>query len=95
MQTFESLTVADSVQVLSEKFYEQGNIKFNKALITVETAALRFLITGTPPSTTLGHLASAGDTIELESHDEIKKFKAIRTTGTSAVIMVTYRVKDE
>ena len=95
MQTFETLTVANSSKELTAAFYKQGRIKFNKAFISVETAPLRFRIDGVDPTTTLGHLASAGDDIELQSADEIKKYRAIRTTGVSATLMVTYRVKDE
>lgn len=91
MQRFESLTVANTVQVLTQAEYNPIlDLKAQKALITVETASFRFLVNGGSPTTSEGHLVGAGDSIELNCHDEIKKFKAIRDTATSATIRVTY-----
>ena len=42
------------------------------------------------PSTTVGHLVSANEVIELKHPDDIKNFRAIRTTGDSAQVFVTY-----
>ncbi len=60
------------------------------ALITVETADIRFRITGEAPTTTIGHLAEDGDEIEIGTFESIETFRAIRTGSTSAVINVTY-----
>lgn len=59
-------------------------------LITVETAACRYTYDGTPPTTTLGHLAAIGDTIVIHGLMNLKRFRAIRTTGTSADLRVTF-----
>lgn len=61
------------------------------ALITVETAEIRFTVDGTPPTTSTGHIASAPDVIELESNEEIAAFRAIRTGTTSASIYASYK----
>lgn len=96
MQTFEQLTVTNVVTVLSEKFYKQQTfMKAQKAVITVETADMRFTTDGVDPTTSVGHLVGSGDTIELDSPDEIKKFKAVRTGSTSAVINVTYLFENQ
>lgn len=43
-----------------------------------------------PPEAALGHLRSANENIELTRPEEIQRFRAIRTTGDSAFIDVTY-----
>ena len=60
------------------------------ALISVETAQIRFTVDGTAPTTTVGHVLNAGDILELDSLEDMKSFRAIRTGATSAVIHVTY-----
>ena len=62
-----------------------------RAVITVETAGMRWTADGaTAPTTSIGHLQAAADKITLDSAADIANFKAIRTTGTSASIMVSY-----
>lgn len=60
------------------------------ALITVETATIRWLSDGTAPTATTGNLSYAGDVIRLENPNELWNFRAIRTGSTSATIQVTY-----
>lgn len=64
--------------------------KSTKAFITVETAQIRFTIDGTAPTTTAGHLADDGDTIVLDSAEDIAAFRAIRTGAVSATLHCTY-----
>jgi hypothetical protein len=47
-----------------------------------ETGQIRFTVDGTAPTTTVGRVANAGDTIEIALSDWTK-FRAIRATGTS------------
>ena len=61
----------------------------NKAVLTVEVAPIRFTVDGTTPTASVGHLAQVGDVIKLDSEDELRKFRAIRT-GASGTIMATY-----
>jgi len=61
-----------------------------RAVITVETAQIRYRADGGAPTTTVGHIADIGDTIELESASEIANFKAIRTGANSGLISVSY-----
>jgi hypothetical protein len=61
------------------------------ALITVETAPVRFTVDGTAPvAATTGHLVNPGDIIKLDSNEDITAFRAIRETSTSGVLKVTY-----
>ena len=96
MQRYEQLTVADTVQALTEAMYQPTQyLKAQKAVVTVETAGLRFLTDGNNPTTTRGHELGTGDVVELNSPDEIKKFRAIRTGGTSSSIHVTYLFEND
>ena len=61
----------------------------HRAVITVETAQIRFRYDGTAPSSSVGHILNAGDRIILEGRNNIGNFLAIRTGGTDATIQVT------
>ena len=61
-----------------------------KAVVTLETAQIRFRVDGTNPEATVGHLLGVGDTLILEGEDEIRLFRGIRTSATSASIHCTY-----
>lgn len=64
------------------------------ATVTVETAPLRFRVDGTDPTATEGHLVVEGTAFTLCGATTITRFRAIRTTGTSATIRVThYRIQ--
>jgi hypothetical protein len=80
----ESITVADTAIGLTDATI----VGQQKAFLTVETADIRFTADGTTPTTTVGHLASPGDIIELE-RDELPRFLAIRT-GASATLKASY-----
>lgn len=58
------------------------------ALITVETDSVRYRTDGTNPDATTGHLLTAGDVLQLDNFDDIRRFKAIRVT-TDATIQVS------
>ena len=61
------------------------------ALISVETATVRFTVDGTAPvAGGPGHLCQIGDIIELDSNEDITAFRAIRETATSGTIRATY-----
>lgn len=61
------------------------------AVITVETAQIRYTVDGTTPTATVGHIADDGNVIKLESADEVQKFRAIRT-GADATLKASYGV---
>jgi|CXWL01.1.fsa_nt_gi hypothetical protein len=65
-------------------------IPFNRAVLTVETAAIRYTVDGTAPTTAVGHLAQPGDVIKLAGNDELTRFRAIRQGGVSGTIMASY-----
>ena len=83
---YESVTVANSAIGLTAGTYGT-NIY---ALITVETAQIRFRIDGTDPTASEGHVLNPGDILRLNSNADIAAFKAIRTGSVSGVIKATY-----
>ena len=83
---YESVTVANSAIGLTAGTYG-ANVY---ALITCETAQIRFRIDGTNPTASEGHVLNPGDILRLNSNADIAAFKAIRTGSVSGVIKVTY-----
>lgn len=60
------------------------------ATVTVEAGPIRYWVDGSAPTSAQGHLVADGGVFRLEGRDELKKFRAIRSTGVSAVIQVTF-----
>ena len=60
-----------------------------RAFMTVETASLRWRCDGTAPTATVGHLAVAGDSIEIEGIANVANFKAIKVTD-NATLQISY-----
>ena len=83
---YESITVDNTAGGLTAVTYGDAV----QALITVESHPMRYRLDGTDPTDTEGHLVDDGDTIVLTSAADIAGFSAIRTTGDSATIRVTY-----
>ncbi len=68
-------------------------IAATRALMSLQTAEIRFLDSGTAPTSTLGHVVVAGKTIEYLDANYISAlaaFRAIRTGGTSGTLDITY-----
>ena len=61
-----------------------------RAFCTVETAQISVTFDGTTPSSTVGHVADAGDTFTIVGEQNVENFRAIRTTATSGNIRVTF-----
>lgn len=92
---FETITVANTaIGFTAAKLATAENRKHvYKAFITNATAQIRFCYDGTDPTSTVGHLMEAGDSLVLEGLDNLSKFKAIRTGTTSGVLSVTYETE--
>lgn len=89
--SYEEITVSNAV----------GGIGFTSALLlgfpqpkgavlTLETAAIRWRIDGGSPSGTVGHLMSVGDSIVIHGPNNMPNFKAFRDTAVDGVLRVTY-----
>jgi hypothetical protein len=59
------------------------------ALVSVETAAIRFWLDGSDPAAGEGHLQPASTTFELHGADNIRNFKAVKDAG-NATLQVSY-----
>ena len=59
------------------------------ALLTSETADIRYRFTGSAADAT-GHLLTAGGVLEIRGQNNIKNFRMIRNVGVSAVVTVSY-----
>ena len=60
------------------------------ALLTAETAQMRYCVDGTTATSTVGHLLETGDVLEIWGANNLAKFSVIRTGGTSGTLKVTY-----
>lgn len=80
----ETLNVSSPAVSLAKK-----SAGFTKAIMTSETADIRYWVDGAVPTTTAGHLLIAGGSVELDAVGQITNFKAIAVTGT-AVLQVSY-----
>lgn len=85
----ESLTIDATVGGIALTAGTYGTARY--AEISIEVAEIRFRVDGGAPTSTVGHIASPPDIIELESAEDIAAFRAIRTGATSATIFVTYQ----
>lgn len=83
---FETLTVSTVSVGLTAATFDQQEF----ALITVETAAVRFRLDGTAPTSTVGHVLSPGDTLELTSGEQLSMIRFIRRDGVDATLSCSY-----
>ena len=60
------------------------------AVITVETAVVRFRLDGTAPTSSEGHVLEVGDVLELDSSESMANVRFIRRDGTSATLRCSY-----
>lgn len=102
---FEKLTISNTAVSLTALVYEPAGAAHNEldtahqAIITVETANIRYRLDGVAPTdpgeavreADYGLLMRVGDILTLESKTEIRKFRAIRATASDATINVQYR----
>ena len=83
---FESITISSIVLPFTRGTVEDREIAF----VTVESQAVRYRVDGGDPSTTVGIVLEAGDTLELSGQNEIGQFRVIRRDGSDATIRATY-----
>lgn len=67
---------------------------FNKRavmmFISVETNPCRFRFDGTAPTSSVGHLLAANDTLTISGEQNCSNLKFIRSGGSDSTVMVTY-----
>ena len=83
---FETITVSSTALALTENLAERADV----ATVTVEAQAVRFRLDGVAPTATVGHVLTAGDTLELNGFWEIDQFRVIRRDASDATLSVSY-----
>lgn len=83
--TSDSMTAALSVN-------HESRTAARRAKVTVESAAVRVSIDPavTVTASTHGHALAVGDELWLQGEGQMRAFRAIRTTGSNAVLQVSY-----
>ena len=92
---YEVVNVGATVVALSITKIKPQSGPFNKqsafaALLSLETADIRFRLDGGQPSGTDGHYLTSGDTLLLTGTQALKQFQAIRAGTTNGTLRVTY-----
>lgn len=90
---YESITIniAAAVALTAANYASTYSDPPPSALITVETAQIRFRTDGSAPTSTVGHVAEIGDRIQISGLRDLKNFQAISTHATSsATVRVSY-----
>ena len=83
--SFETITVSSTALALTENLVENADV----ALLTLESASVRYRLDGIAPTATVGHLMSAGDVIKLNSFWELDQFRVIMVS-VAATLTVSY-----
>lgn len=94
-KAYESIATTASIGFTST-YYSYGNLPCKAALITVETADIRFTLDGTTPVVTatgggVGHLMVSGQSYVVRGWENIRQFRCINAVGSSgAVVRATF-----
>lgn len=78
----EVLTVSSTALALTRDLAGNANIVH----ISIEGAQVRYFLHGAVPTTTTGHLLSAGDIIELNGRAEIDSFRVIYVSVAASAL---------
>lgn len=88
---FENLTITDGSTSLTATKYTQSDGNYAKrALITCETAQIRYKYNGDAPTSSEGHILNVNSSLTIIGATNIRNFRAIRTGTTSAKLMISY-----
>lgn len=94
-QDYETITVANSaIGFTASKITPSSGDYANKDAVVAfcrnETANIRYRLDGTDPDSSTGILLKSDETLILVGISNIKRFRAIRTGGTSGSLKVLY-----
>ncbi len=91
---FESLTVSTTAVGLSSSKYDltnaDPNLRTRKVQCAVETAAVRYRLDGTAPTSSVGEILYANDRLILTQPKEISQVRFIRKDSSDATLRCTY-----
>jgi len=85
---YEAVTVSYISKALTTTTYGRAT----KAFMTLETNNIYWTIDGVtiPTSAGVGHKLEVGQNLTLYNQDEIRNFRAVRSSATDAALKVTY-----
>lgn len=91
----EALTIdstAGGIAFTAATYAPTGGVpkRAKRAFVTAETAQMRYTYDGTAPTSTVGHILEAGQSITVEGYTNVSAFRAIRTGGTSGALYVSF-----
>jgi len=87
----ETLTIADTAKSLTATKYTASDKNFAKrALMTCETAQIRYWYNGDDPTTSEGLILNPGSHLSIIGATNIRNFKAIRTGANSGVLQIIF-----
>lgn len=95
-RAFETITTAASTGFTASylNYSTAANLPIKAALITVETASIRFTLDGTTPTTTaggaVGHLMTAAQNYVVRGYENCRNFRCINAAGSSPTVKCTY-----
>lgn len=87
---YESITVGTVAIGFTDATIQTGSEYAKRAIVTTETASIRYRYDGTSPTASEGHLLTPQSVLVLTGSDNIKNFRAIRSGSTSGIIKCTY-----
>jgi hypothetical protein len=88
-------TVGASVVGFDPEIYSPNQRPYPRAVITVGAAGIRFVLDGSEPTATYGHIGSTSQTITLENEQEVAGFRAIRSGGSDSECVITFTQKPQ
>lgn len=87
----EQITVAGTaIGFAASKITPNGQPQAAYAFCRLETAEIRYSLTATVPTSSVGTLLEVGDILPIQGHDVMARFQAIRTTSTSGQLDCYY-----
>lgn len=89
----ERIAVSDTAIGFTAATYAPAAGIARAAYCTVETQSIRYRVDGTDPATTptaTGHLVAVAGAIQVSGRNALRKFRAIRATGSDGVLLCTY-----
>lgn len=89
---YEEITVSTTALGLTAATYAAsgGWPCAQRAVVQVLSAGIRFKLNGDSPTSSTGFAESAGSSFTLDNEAEISGFKAIRSGGADAKLIVSY-----
>lgn len=87
--SFEQLTVAATAVSLASTTVNVNGVAAARCVGVLETAEIRVRVDGTAATASVGQVVPLGTLIDIRGADNVRRFSAIRTGGSSGVLPLT------